>query len=356
MLISSEIHMRNTNTAYKISILTAVYNVEKYITKCLESLINQTLKDIEIICIDDASTDSSLEILKKYQKKDCRIKILEQEHKGQGAARNKALNVALGKYIMVVDPDDWLEPNACEMAYNQIEKNKNDLVLFGYKNYFEKNGTFSKPKLNINLPQEQLCKQTICLSQIKTNFLQGGYSAFLICNKAFLNRYSIRYAENCLSEDATYTYIALACSKSFSVITAPIYIYRKRKDSAMTNTSRWKDNVINFKSVLDYLYTNNLIDPFYYYFSERSTNSLIGYYYRFTKKDPSLKKAYKKAILEYTKPLQNYLSKEQKKELFLLKYNLRSTVLWAGELPFRIKAHIPKKLKAFLKRILQEHQ
>ena len=104
----------------KISIIIPVYNTEKYLKKCLDSIINQTLKSLEIICIDDCSTDNCLHILKEYQLKDNRIKIIEQkENKGQGVARNLGLNIAEGEYIMFLDPDDWLELNALEILYKK---------------------------------------------------------------------------------------------------------------------------------------------------------------------------------------------------------------------------------------------
>ena len=91
----------------KITVIIPVYNVEKYLQKALDSIINQTLKDIEIICVDDCSTDSSFEILQEYGQKDSRIKILQTDaNSGPGIARNKALDIAQGEYILFVDPDD----------------------------------------------------------------------------------------------------------------------------------------------------------------------------------------------------------------------------------------------------------
>ena len=120
----------------KVSIIIPVYNVEPYLRQCLDSVVNQTLEDIEIICIDDCSTDNSYEILKKYASKDNRIVVLKQEYnQGQGAARNKALNMAKGNYIMFLDSDDWYELNACETAYNAIVEKNGDVGTFSYNDY-----------------------------------------------------------------------------------------------------------------------------------------------------------------------------------------------------------------------------
>ncbi|MDR2007401.1 MAG: glycosyltransferase [Alphaproteobacteria bacterium] len=112
----------------KISIIIPVYNVEIYLEKCLNSVINQTLTDIEIICINDGSTDNSLDILKKYEKLDRRIILINQENQGVSVARNNGLKIATAPYIMFIDPDDWLEIDAATVMYNAITTNECDLV------------------------------------------------------------------------------------------------------------------------------------------------------------------------------------------------------------------------------------
>jgi glycosyltransferase involved in cell wall biosynthesis len=116
----------------KVSVLTAVYNDEKHLRKCLDSLCNQTLKDIQIICIDDGSTDSTPEILNEYSSLDSRIVVIRQEeNKGQAIARNAGLEVSDGKYITMLDSDDWFGSDALEEAYNALEKNDDcDCALF----------------------------------------------------------------------------------------------------------------------------------------------------------------------------------------------------------------------------------
>lgn len=106
----------------KVSVIVPVYNVEKYLEKCLETLISQTLKDIEIICINDGSKDSSLNILKKYALNDERIKIIDKHNEGLSAARNDGLNAATGEYIGYVDSDDWVDLNFYEKLYNAAKK------------------------------------------------------------------------------------------------------------------------------------------------------------------------------------------------------------------------------------------
>lgn len=106
----------------EISVVVPVYNVETYLEECLNSIINQTFSDIEIICINDGSTDSSLDILNDYSKKDDRIKIINQENKGLGATRNKGIDLAKGKYIFFIDSDDYIELNTFFELHNVCEK------------------------------------------------------------------------------------------------------------------------------------------------------------------------------------------------------------------------------------------
>lgn len=121
---------KNKKEKVKISIIVPVFNVEKYLAKCLDSLINQTLQDIEIICVNDGSTDGSLEILEKYAQKDKRIIVLEQPNKGQGTARNLGLRFANGQYIQFLDSDDYYDLNCCEILFQIMEKSKANVCCF----------------------------------------------------------------------------------------------------------------------------------------------------------------------------------------------------------------------------------
>lgn len=113
-----------------ISVLVAVYNAEKYLEKCLNSLLNQTLKEIEIICINDGSTDSSQKILDRYAQMDSRIKLYSQKNGGASSARNKGLEYACGKYICMVDSDDYISEDCLEKTYELIEENSLDAGIF----------------------------------------------------------------------------------------------------------------------------------------------------------------------------------------------------------------------------------
>ena len=113
----------------KISIIMPVYNIEKYLKECLDSILNQTFKDYEVICVDDGSKDNSLNILNEYAKKDSRFKIISQENAGAGAARNNGLKLAQGEYVQFLDADDYFEPTMLEEMYNKAQEFGADLVV-----------------------------------------------------------------------------------------------------------------------------------------------------------------------------------------------------------------------------------
>lgn len=122
----------------KVSIIVPIFNMQKYLPACIESIIGQTLKEIEIILVDDGSTDKSLEICKKYAMRDHRIKIITQDNSGVSAARNKGLEVASGEYIGFVDADDWIEREMYESMYGQAQRIKAEVILCDYVEQEEK--------------------------------------------------------------------------------------------------------------------------------------------------------------------------------------------------------------------------
>ena len=120
----------------KISIIIPVYNVEKYISQCLDSAINQSLKDIEIIIVDDCGSDKSIDIVKEYAKKDSRIKIIKnKQNQGPFVSRNNAAIKASGEYLLCLDSDDFLDLKACEIAYNATKDGYYDIIKFNAYNY-----------------------------------------------------------------------------------------------------------------------------------------------------------------------------------------------------------------------------
>ena len=138
----------------RVSILVPIYNVEKFLPECLDSLVNQTLKDIEIICINDGSTDRSPQIIQEYAKKDKRIKVINKKNSGYGDSMNQGLKKAKGEYIGIVESDDFIDPDAFEKLYKIAKKYDCDVVK---SNFYEYYGDEKKDKATSNLfPAENI--------------------------------------------------------------------------------------------------------------------------------------------------------------------------------------------------------
>lgn len=136
----------------KVSIVIPVYNVEKYLERCLESLISQTLQDIEIIVVNDGSTDKSLTIINNFIERDSRIKVIDKENTGVSHSRNIAINAAQGEYLAFVDSDDWIDNDMLEHMYKQAKEEDLDIVMCTYMREFvthSKEKTFNSPEVEV---------------------------------------------------------------------------------------------------------------------------------------------------------------------------------------------------------------
>lgn len=235
----------------KVSIIIPIYNVEKYIRQALDSVINQTLKEIEIICINDCTPDNSFEIVKEYAKNDKRFVLLEMEsNQGQGIARNRALDIAKGDYIMFLDPDDWFELDACEKAYNQISKNQNDMVFFNLDIQKEKNGKFHKNELNVErlgFFRKIKDNRHINLAEIEDIWITACWTWAQIYSREFLNANQIRYSINRFAEDLPFFARAITYSKDISILDEPLYTYRKELSKRNNDYSKHYADVLSTK-------------------------------------------------------------------------------------------------------------
>lgn len=145
----------------KVSVIVPVYNVGQYIERCVNSLVEQTLKEIEIIFVNDGSTDNSVHILNKYLEKDIRIQIVNQKNSGVSMARNKGIQEAKGQYIAFVDADDWIEKEMLELLYHTMIKENSDVVMCGYVREFQ-----DRSKEKIFSLAEKVCYEGQTLNEL----------------------------------------------------------------------------------------------------------------------------------------------------------------------------------------------
>ncbi|MBR6356405.1 MAG: glycosyltransferase [Alphaproteobacteria bacterium] len=223
----------------KVSIIVPVYNVEKYLGKCLESLTAQTLKDIEIICINDGSTDDSLTVLQNFAAKDKRIKLIDKENGGPGVARNLGIKTAKGEYIGFVDPDDWVREDMYENMYAQAKRLDSDIVICDYVRYEDWSGEivphcfFQRAvKYNTSEPVdvpsgENIDRETL----LETLLISPCYSVNRIYRRAFLQQNKIVYSEHYCYEDCPFVLQSHLAAQRVSFADYAGYIYRLRQDS-----------------------------------------------------------------------------------------------------------------------------
>ena len=147
-----------------ISVIIPVYNLENYIENCLNSIVNQTYNELEILCVDDGSSDRSAEIIRSFCEKDARVKYFYQENDGVSAARNSGLEKAAGEYIMFVDSDDFIEKNMIET----ILKNKeNDLTISNYKRYYGKDKIINNIEIDEKIYNKEEFLENFCSKKEK---------------------------------------------------------------------------------------------------------------------------------------------------------------------------------------------
>jgi glycosyltransferase involved in cell wall biosynthesis len=205
--------------------------VEKYLRQCLDSLVNQTFKDIEIICVNDASPDHSLEILQEYAQKDNRIIIVNlKENRKLGGARNAGIRIASGKYIAMVDSDDWCSTDFCENLWNASENGSVDLVSSDFYSY-ENEGT----KVSERFPNHIL--ELTKAERDKYFILYGWFAWPSMLKRTLFLDYQLFYPENRFGEDVAMSPQPFCVANTISKVNKPLYYYRIREGS-ITHTQK----------------------------------------------------------------------------------------------------------------------
>lgn len=258
----------------KVSIIIPVYNVEKYLRECLDSVVNQTLKDIAIICVNDGSTDSSLEILKEYAKNDSRIHIVDKINGGLGAARNSGIKYLIDnninpKYIYFADSDDWLDIQALEKLYNKSQESNSDICIMEVARYIEATNKIDKEDPWYTNKCYKIRKNDTCsFDEIKSVL-------FSSCCVAYCHLYSYEflinslweneefYPQNLLFEDMYPHIKSLILAKRIAFLDESLYYYRIREGSIMTSSAKSKRTFDIFKTfdlIENFLIEQNLMD------------------------------------------------------------------------------------------------
>lgn len=236
----------------KVSIIVPVYKVRKYINQCVQSLIHQTLNDIEIILVDDGSPDECPGICDDYANNDNRVKVIHKENGGLSSARNAGVSIACGEYVLFVDSDDWIEPNTCEVLYSYAKNNQSDIVVCSYIKEFSDHSNIAhlwndsficKPNdvikrlygpmdKELRNPQDLDLPVSACMQIIKTTIAK---------EVSFVDTKLIG------TEDLLYQIMVYSKANKYSYIKEPYYHYRRSDYGTLTTTymplkfDRWQN-------------------------------------------------------------------------------------------------------------------
>jgi glycosyltransferase involved in cell wall biosynthesis len=210
-----------------VSLIIPIYNSQPFLEKCLTSAVEQTLRDIEIILIDDGSDDDSISIIQKFAQTDTRIRVLKQHNKGPGAARNLGLSVASGNYVAFMDSDDWIDSMFLEKMYNAAESNEADVVICNHK-------TVIHETLAIPFPKRLLPKRPSYKKALKQAVKDSGIQGYVwdkLYRRSLFNDNNISYPEGLYYEDLATTFKLFYYSKRSVFLKEALYYYLQRKNS-----------------------------------------------------------------------------------------------------------------------------
>lgn len=259
------------------SIITPVFNSSKYLTIFFESIINQTFKNFELIIIDDGSTDTSLKKINYYKDKIRFIKIIQQQNSGQGIARNKALRLANGEYVLFIDSDDSLSSSdSLEQLYSFIVNKPSDLVIYAYQKVYYKKFYHDSGNqiafLKNNTLVSTLPEKEKMLSQKRIGM--PGNKAY---KRAFLEENNIKFAENLKFEDVYFFWQSTIYATKITFFSTVLYNYSKHNNSTMaTNSKKNMDIVAAYSLVINFLIKENLLDNFIVILLNRSFPSFLS--------------------------------------------------------------------------------
>lgn len=226
----------------KVSVVIPVYNAEKYLAECLDSVLAQTLQELEVICIDDGSADSSLELLKEYAGKDDRISVYTQENCGLAETRNRGMKKARGEYIEFLDSDDWLEPQALERLYETSSERQLDILFFDgdtvydndnarkehpeYQGYYHRTGKYAEKCAGFRMLARMREEK-----EYRTSVVMQMYS------RKFLENAGISFCSGIIHEDNDFTFRACLLAENAGYLPENFYKRRVHDDSIMTKTA-----------------------------------------------------------------------------------------------------------------------
>lgn len=274
-----------------ISIVIPIYNAERFLPKCLDSILDQTYTNLEVICVNDSSPDNSLEVLNKYAEKDSRIRVVDKENEGVSAARNVGLSMVSGEYVMFVDADDWIDPETCQCAVDAMTEYQVDVVLWSYVSENHGNQSFKKLFNGDMVFEEEICKQRLHrrFVGIVDDELAHPELADALCpvwgklyKREVIQKSGARFVD--LSEIGTYEdglFNLEVFGEVKKVVYLDRYFYHYRRDNTGSATSRYNPNLFNqwqnlYQRMTEYITERNLPEVYTKALHNRRSLGMLG--------------------------------------------------------------------------------
>ena len=272
----------------KVSIIIPVYNVEDYLKKCLDSVVQQTMHELEIIVINDESTDNSLDIIRNYEKNDPRFVVVDQKNKGLGGARNSGIELARGEYIFFLDSDDFIKSNTVEVLYQYATTNDLDLVVFNYTKVDENDRPVAKTAFGEGVvPHDEAFEKILSLKTSPQAWNK-------LYKRELFVRYEIRYPEKFLHEDLPVTYKLFWHAKNIGYLPDNLYFWLIRSNSITQKFTFQHINDVteSLRQIKYFLIENNLYGKYQNAFvrgSMQMLNIMMERAILFSRQNPALK-------------------------------------------------------------------
>ncbi len=324
--------MNSLNTP-EISVIVPIFRIERYLPKCIDSLLKQSFVNFELILVDDGSPDNCPTICDDYAKSDPRIKVIHKENGGLLSARKAGLKEATGKYISFVDGDDWVDKYYLDILYKMMEANACDLVVTGHFREFDGKIETISPKLTGFYGANEIKSSILPNAIYNGHFCEHGISTY-VWNKLFKKTLlaQILYDvpnEIIMGEDAAITYSYLSIAKSLTISSIPLYYYRQRHDSIVKSIENPKTEYYRLGLLMSFLKSklqtvlddNNLTEQLTYYLYSQILVRSGGLIYDESGKilfNPFLKVTSKSKVVVYSSGSfgQHILSTNSKSKLF----------------------------------------
>lgn len=295
--------MFENNTNPLISVIVPIYNVEKYIRECVDSIINQNYRNIEVLLIDDGSPDNSAVIIDEYSKKDKRVKVLHKQNGGLSDARNYGIENAIGEYLMFIDGDDFLLGTDCiEKIVNSINKTRADIIQYKKVYWYNTN--------NIKYDNDLQCLNSVNIIDTLSRLNKNGAISVSACDKvikrSLINENSIRFKKGLLCEDILFSYQLYLIVKDIELLNENIYAYRQLREGSIS-TSKTKKSFDSLYEIikfwLNFSYPNTKYKDLYfnlisYWYLILRTDYPVEYY---SKESTMFFKKYDEVMIKYNK-------------------------------------------------------